>query len=135
MRENQKRYFKNRKSTHTYKVGDLVLLRKHNKDKLELKWEPNYRIIKLPHKMSAIVENQLAGRTKWCNITDLQIKHPSGDWDLKPATIGRAAIFVNHPDNLPDIDFIPDQTNDVVKPPANRYSLRESIKPPDKLDL
>ena len=58
MRENQKRYFKNRKSTHTYKVGDLVLLRKHNKDKLELKWEPNYRIIKLPHKMSAIVENQ-----------------------------------------------------------------------------
>ena len=52
MRDNQKRYYKNRKSTHTFKVGDLVLLRKHNKDKLELKWEPNYRIIKLPHKMS-----------------------------------------------------------------------------------
>ena len=135
MRENQKRYFKNRKSTHTYKVGDLVLLRKHNKDKLELKWEPNYRIIKLPHKMSAIVENQFTGRTKRCNITDLKIKHPSEDWDLKPATIGRAARFVNHPDNLPDIDFIPDQTDDAVKPPGNRYSLRESIKPPNKLDL
>ena len=45
MRENQKRHYKNRKSTHTFKVGDLVLLKKHNKDKLELKWEPNYRIL------------------------------------------------------------------------------------------
>ena len=43
MRDKQKRYYKNRKSTHTFKVGDLVLLRKQ-KDKLELKWEPNYRI-------------------------------------------------------------------------------------------
>ena len=97
MRENQKRHYKNRKSTHTFKVGDFVLLRKHNKDKLELKWEPNYRIIKLPHKMSAIVEKQFTGRTKRCNITDLKIKHPYEDWDLKPATIGRAARFVNHP--------------------------------------
>ena len=85
--------------------------------------------------MSAIVENQFTGRTKICNITDLKIKHPSEDWDLKPATIGRAARFVNHPDNLPEIDFILDQADDVVKPPVNRYSLRESIKPPDKLDL
>ena len=46
MRENQERHYKNRKSTHTFKIGDLVLLRKHNKDKLELKWEPNYRIVK-----------------------------------------------------------------------------------------
>ena len=87
MRDNQKRYYKNRKSTHTFKVGDLVLLKKHNKDKLELKWEPNYRIIKLPHKMSGIVENQFTGRTKRCNITDLKIKHPYEDWELKPATI------------------------------------------------
>ena len=26
MRENQKRHYKNRKSTHTFKIGDLVLL-------------------------------------------------------------------------------------------------------------
>ena len=37
MRENQKRYYKNRKSTHTFKVGDLVLYQKHNKEKLDLK--------------------------------------------------------------------------------------------------
>ena len=72
MRENQKRHYKNRKSTHTFKIGDLVLLRKHNKDKLELKWEPNYRIIKFPSQWSAVVENQSNGRTKRCNIADLK---------------------------------------------------------------
>ena len=85
--------------------------------------------------MSAIVENQCTGRTKRCNITDLKIKHPYEDWELKPATIGRAARLVNHPDNLPDIDFIPDETDDTVKTPGNRYNLRECIKPPNKLDL
>ena len=111
MRENQKRHYKNRKSTHTFKIGDLVLLRKHNKDKLELKWEPNYRIIKFPSQWSAVVENQSNGRTKRCNIADLKIKLPSEDWDLKPGSIGRAARFVNHPDNLPDVDFKPAQVN------------------------
>ena len=56
--------------------------------------------------------------------------HPSEDWDLKPATISRAARSINHPDNLPDIDFIPDETDDTVKTPGNRYNLRESIKSP-----
>ena len=135
MRENQKRHYKNRKSVHTFKVGDLVLLRKNNKDKLELKWEPNYRITRLSHFWSAVVENQFTGRTKRCNVSDLMTKHPAKDWDLKPATIGRAARFVNHPDNLPDVDFKPDQTDDVVKSSRNRYNLRQCIKPPTKLDL
>ena len=69
MRENQKRYYKNRKSTHTFKVGDLVLYQKHNKEKLDLKWEPNYRIIKLSHLWTAVIENQSTGRTKRCNIS------------------------------------------------------------------
>ena len=59
MRENQKRHYKNRKSVHTLKVGDLVLLRKHNKDKLELKWESNYRIIRLPHGQLLLKTNLL----------------------------------------------------------------------------
>ena len=104
MRANQKRYYQNRTSTHTFKVGDLVLLRKHNIDKLELKFEPNYRIIKLPSAWSAVVENQLSGKNKRCNIGDLKLKHPSEDWGLKPSSIGRAAKFVNHPDNLPAIN-------------------------------
>ena len=36
MRENQKRHYKNRKSAHTLKIGDLVLLKKHNKENLSL---------------------------------------------------------------------------------------------------
>ena len=59
MRENQKRYYKNRKSTDTFKVGDLVLYQKHNKEKLDLKWEPNYRIIKLPHLWAAVIKTSL----------------------------------------------------------------------------
>ena len=109
MRPNQKRYYQNRRSIHTFKVGGLVLLRKHNVDKLELKWEPNYRIIKLPSAWSAVVENQLSGKNKRCNIGDLKLKHPSEDLELKPSSIGKAAKFVNHSDNLPDIDFSVDK--------------------------
>ena len=143
MRQNQKRHYKNRKSTHTFKIGDLVLLKK-NKEKLELKWEPNYRIIKFPSLWSAIVEDQCNGRSKTCNIADLKIKHPSEDWDLKPGTVGRAARFVIHPENLPDIDFIPDKIHTPdknIKPTKiddigdHKYSLRKSIKVPTKLDL
>ena len=77
MRANQMRYYQNRRSTHTFKVGDLVLLKKHNVEKMELEWEPNYRIVvKLP---SAVVENQLSGKSKRCNIGDLKLKHPSED--------------------------------------------------------
>ena len=83
----------------------------------------------------AVVENQLSGKSKRCNIGDLKLKHPSEDWELNPSFIGRATKFVNHGDNLPDIDF------SVDKPSANqtgtepKYNLRRAIKAPPKLDL
>ena len=84
--------------------------------------------------------------------------------DLKPGSIGRAARFVNHPDNLPDVDFKPAQVNnakqhdkpkdshnkddminqnktnrdkaqDSNKPSQAKYCLRKTIKPPNRLDL
>ena len=64
MDANQKRYNENRRSTHTFQVGDFILLGKYSVDKLELKWEPNYRIVKLPSAWSAVVENQLSGKSK-----------------------------------------------------------------------
>ena len=137
MRANQKRHYLHRRSTHKFQVGDLVLLKKHQKDKMELKWEPNYRVIKLPSSWSAIVESNITGKTKRCNVGDLKHKHPSEDWELKPDPIGRAARFVNHPDSLPDIDIKPDDP----QPPTNnkikdaKYSLRRAIKTPQKLDL
>ena len=79
MRANQKRYYLNRRCTHTLEVGDLVLLKKHNVDKMELKWEPNYRIVKLPSAWSTVVEHELSGKSKRCNIADLKFKHSSED--------------------------------------------------------
>ena len=83
----------------------------------------------------------MSSRTKRCNVGDLELKHPSEDWELKPSPIGRAARFIDHLDNLPNIDRTPnydqpptvphDQKDDV----GTRYSLRRSIKAPTKLDL
>ena len=81
----------------------MVLLKKHHVDKMELKLETNNRIVKIPSAWSAVVENTLCGKSKRYNIGDLKLKHPSEDWELKPSSIARAAKFVNHPDNLPDI--------------------------------
>ena len=146
---NQKRHYQHCRATHKFQVGDLVLLKKHNADKMGLRWEFNieqhftspytprsngtmvnfnkflkasmrelcqedtaawdqgldqilfmfmyYRVIRLKSPWSAMVENQISGKTKCCNVGDLKPKHPSEDWTLKPSSIGRAAWFINHP--------------------------------------
>ena len=100
----QKKSTNHRPSKHPFQVGDLVLVKKHNKAKLELKWEPGYRIIKLPTDWTAVIENQLTGSSKCCYVTDLKLKLPEKGWLLKGDDVGRAAKFVN-PDKLPDIDL------------------------------
>ena len=110
----------------------MVLLKKHNVDKTELIWEANYRIVKLPSAWSAVVENQLIGKSKRCNIGDLKIKHPCEDWELKPSSIGRAAKFVNHPDNLPEVDFSVDKSPNQQIGTEPKYNLRRAIKAPTK---
>ena len=59
---------------------------------------------------------------------------------LLPGMIGRAAKFVNHPDNLSDIDFVPEQTTTPLTDnnkdhTKHTHNLRKSIKAPAKLDL
>ena len=138
---NQKRYYQHCKATHEFWVGDLVLLKKHNADKMDLRWEPNYRVIRLKSPWSVLVENQISSKTKCSNIGDLKAKHPSEDWTLQPSPIGRATRFINHPDNLPDIDISinHDMTPDVQKSPGvwveTRYNLRKSIKASTRLEL
>ena len=138
---NKKRHYQYHKATHEFWVGELVMLKKHNVDKMDLRWEPNYRVIRLKSLWSVLVENQISGKTKCCNIGDLKVKHPSEDWTLQPSPIGRATRFINHPNNLPDVD-IPinhDMTPDVQKSPRvwvdTRYNLRKSIKTPTRLEL
>ena len=138
---NQKRHYQHCKATHKFFVGDLVLLKKHNADKMDLRWEPNYRVIKLKSLWSVLVENQISGKTKCCIICDLKAKNPLEDWTLQPSPIGRAARFINHPDNLPDVDISIDHdtTLDIQKSAAvqvdTRYNLRKSIKAPKRLEL
>ena len=96
---------------------------------MNLQWEPNYRVVKLPSPWSAVVENQTNGRTKRCNVGDLKLKHPLEDWELKSSPIGRAAKFVNHPENLPDVDIKPDSGPALTSEPKDaagtKYHLRQ----------
>ena len=97
MRAKQKRHYQHQRATNKFQVGDLVLLKKHNADKMDLGWEPNYRVARLTSPWSAVVENQMNGKNKRCNVGDLKLKHPSEDWELKPRPIGRAAKFIKYP--------------------------------------
>ena len=136
MRDRQKKHYLNRRSTHPFKVGDIVLLKKHHGDKMDLKWVPNYRAIKLTSAWSTIVENQTTVKTKRCTVGDLKLKHPSEDWQLEPHSIGRAAKFINHPDNLPDIDPIPNYDKSLdMSDAGTKCNLRKNIKASTKLDL
>ena len=72
---------------------------------MDLRWEPNYRVIRLMSPLSAVVENQMNGKTKQCNVGDLKPKQPSEEWELKPSSLGRAMRFINHLDKLPDVDI------------------------------
>ena len=143
----QKRPHEHRPSNHKFKVGDLVLILKHNKDKLELKWEPGYRITELKGKWGARVRSITNGASKRVNVRHLKLKHPYEDWELKPDSIGRAAKFINHPKNLPDIDLLPetdtqaekgnqDRNNQTInKDSPKKYNLRTNPKPSNKLNL
>ena len=57
MRANQKRHYQHCKATHEFWVGVLVLLKKYNADKMDLRWEPNYRVTRLKSSWSVLVEN------------------------------------------------------------------------------
>ena len=86
----------------------MVFYNKHNKQKLELKWEPGYRIVDLPTDWTARIINSENGKPKRVNVRDLKLKDPAEDWDLKADQIGRGAKFINNPTALPDIDFTPE---------------------------
>ena len=137
MRKNQMRTYEGRKTIHQFKVGDLVLLKKHAKEKLDLKWEPNYRIIRLPMAWTAVIEHTVSGRTRRCNVGDLQKKHPHKDWQLKASNVGRAAKFFNKQGNLPEVEYTVDKPDNCGngKSAKGGHSLRKSIKPKQRLDL
>ena len=72
MRANPKRPYQHQRATHKFQVGDLVLLKKHNADKMDLRWEPNYRVVRLMSPWSAVVASQMSGKSKRRNVGDLK---------------------------------------------------------------
>ena len=80
VREQQKKPSKNRPSKSNFQIGNLVLVKKYNKEKLELKWKPHYRIVGFSTKYTARVRNKESGEPKCCNIKDLMLKGPAEDW-------------------------------------------------------
>ena len=64
MRAIQRRHYQYQRATHKFQVGDLVLIKNYNADKMDLRWEPNYRVVRLTSPWSAVVENQMSGKTK-----------------------------------------------------------------------
>ena len=108
---------------------------------MDLKWEPIYRVIRLQTPWSVLVENQVSGKARHCNVADLKPKHPTEDWELKPSSIGRATRFINHPDNLPNVNLSIDYdlTLHIQRHPRQqvntRYNLRSSSKAPTLTDL
>ena len=138
---NQNRHYQCHKATQEFWVGDLVLLKKHNADKMDLRWEPNYQVVKLKSPWSVLVENQISSKTKCWNISDLKAQHPSEDWTLWLSPISTAMRFINHPHNLPDVDISTDHdtTPDIQKSPGawvdTRYNQRKSTKAPMRSEL
>ena len=137
MRKNQKGTYEGRKTIHQLKVGDLVLLKKHAQEKLDLKWEPNHRIIRLPTAWAAVNEHTVSGRTRSVMLGFYRRNLPHEDWQLKASNVGRAAKFVNHPSSLPEVEYTvgkPDNCgND--KPSKGGHNLRKSIEPKQRLEL
>ena len=109
-------------------MGDLVLLKKHAQEKLDLKWEPNYRIIRLPTAWTAVIEHTVSGRIRRCNFGDLQRKHPHEDWQLKASNVGRMTKFVNHPSNLPEVEYTVDKLTTVAM--ANHQRVDKTLESP-----
>ena len=86
---------------------------------------------------TAVIEHMVSGRTRRCNVGDLQKKHPHEDWQLKASNVGRAAKFVSHPSNLPEVEYTIDKSDncDNGKSSKGGHNLRKSIKPKKKTRL
>ena len=86
---------------------------------------------------TAVTEHTVNGTTRMCNVEDLWKKHPHEDWQLEASNVGRAAKFVNHPGNLPEVEYTVDKPDNCGngKSPKGGHNLRKSIKQKQRLHL
>ena len=90
MRENQKTYYQNRRSSHTFKVGDLVLLRKHNVDKMELNGGQITGLLNSPQPGQLLRTNSV-GKVKDATLVTLNLNAPLRIGNENPAQLEELA--------------------------------------------
>ena len=100
---------------------------------------PTIESLDCPTAWTAVIEHTVSGRTRRCSVGDLQKKHPHDNWQLKASNVDRAAKFVNHPSNLPEVEYTVDKPDNCGKgndkPSKSGHNLRKSIKLKQRLDL
>ncbi|WP_143558369.1 hypothetical protein, partial [Solemya velum gill symbiont] len=78
-------------------VGDPVYLKNHQKhSKLDVKWQPYYRIIQKKTPRTFVIRNQLTGKTVNSNIQHLRLADID-EWKIPKAGAGyrpRGAVYV-----------------------------------------
>ena len=89
-------------------------------------------LLNSPQPGQLLLRTNLVGKVKDATLVTSNLNTPPEDWELKPSSIGRAAKFINHPDNLPDIDFSVDKPSDSQTGTEPKYNLRRAIKAPTK---
>ena len=88
-----------------FQVGDHVYFKNKQPGKWDLKWRPGYRIVCIEHDGHFIhIENQATGKIWSCNVTDIILEPPIEFWNVD-IQFGRAGHYINHPANLPTIQF------------------------------
>ena len=77
------------------------------------------------------------GRTRGSNPWDLQKTNHHEDWQLNATNVGKAAKIVNHPSNLPEVEYTVDKPDnyDNGKLSKSGHNLRKSTKQKQRLDL
>ena len=78
---------KNRKMVE-FKIGDPVFYRKHIHSKLDLKWEPFYRIIEQCSPVNYVIKNQLDGKTVKVHAEHIKLAKVN-EWQIPKTATGR----------------------------------------------
>ena len=66
-----------------FQVGDCVYFKNKQPGKWDLKWRPNYQIVRIECNGHFIhTENQATGKTQSCNVTDIILESPVKFWNV-----------------------------------------------------
>ena len=89
-----------------FQIGDHVYFKNKQPGKWDLKWRPGYRFVYIECDRHFIhIENQATGKIQSCNIKDIILEPPIEFWNID-TQFGRARCYINHPANLPTIQFV-----------------------------